>query len=98
MAAYLIADVEVNNAEAYKEYRERFDPILAKYHGRLIVGGGPCEALEGDWTPERLIVLEFPTADLARAWYDSPDYAEIAPIRHQHATTHFLTLVHGWNS
>jgi uncharacterized protein (DUF1330 family) len=98
MAAYLIANVEVNNPDAYLEYRQRFDPILETYQGKLIVGGGPCEALEGDWLPERLIVLEFPSAELARAWYESPEYGEIAPIRHQHATTHFLTLVHGFTS
>ena len=97
MTAYLIADVEVNDQDAYQEYRDRFDPILEKYEGRLIVGGGPCEALEGNWLPQRLIVLEFPTADLARAWYTSPEYREIAPIRLQNATTHFLTLVHGWD-
>lgn len=97
MAAYLIADVEVNNPDAYREYREKFDPTLTHYQGKLLVVGGHCEPWEGEWAPKRLIVLEFPTAELARAWYDSPEYAEIAPIRRDHATTHFLTLVHGWN-
>lgn len=96
MAAYLIADVEVNDPEAYAEYRRRFDAILERFDGRILVAGGRTEALEGEWLPRRLIVLEFPSAEHARRWYASPEYADILPIRVQHAATHFLTLVEGW--
>ena len=96
MAGYAIADVEVVNETAYREYRRRFNPILEKFGGRLLVNGGPTETVEGSWSPRRLIVLEFPTVEAARQWLSSPQYAEIAPIRHQHAITHFLTIVDGW--
>jgi uncharacterized protein (DUF1330 family) len=42
------------------------------------------------------VVLEFPSLEHARRWFDSPEYGEIAPIRHEHAKTHFLTFVDGW--
>jgi uncharacterized protein (DUF1330 family) len=96
MVAYLLADVEVVDPGPYAEYRARFDAILGRYRGRILVNGGRCEALEGDWLPRRLVVLEFPTAEHAKRWHASPEYAEILPIRLQHATTRFLTLVEGW--
>ncbi len=96
MAAYLIASVDVINAEAYREYRERFDPILEQFDGRILVAGGTPEPLEGDWAPARLVVLEFPDMERAKAWYHSPEYAGIAPIRFEHAVTNYLTLFPGW--
>ncbi len=97
MVAYLMADVEVTNPAAYQEYRDRFDAILEAHEGRLLVGGGPCEALEGAWLPKRLIVLEFPSPEHAKRWYTSPEYQQITPIRAQHAVTHYVTLVEGAN-
>lgn len=96
MAAYLIADVEVDDPEPYAEYRRRFDAILETYGGRILVNGGHCEAIEGAWLPLRLVVLEFPSAEQARRWHASPEYRTILPIRLRHATTHYLTLVEGW--
>ena len=96
MAAYLLADVEVLDPEPYAEYRHRFDAILAQYSGRILVNGGAVESLEGNWRPRRLVVLEFPSADHARRWHTSPEYAEILPIRLHYAATRFITLVEGW--
>jgi uncharacterized protein (DUF1330 family) len=95
LVAYLMADVEVTDPTGYQEYRNRFDAILRAHEGRLLVNGGPCEALEGVWLPKRLVVLEFPSADHARNWYTSPEYRDITPIRARNAVTHFLTLVEG---
>lgn len=96
MTAYLLADVEVLNEEAYAEYRQKFDPILTKYGGRILINGGPVEAMEGNWLPRRLVVLEFPSVSHAKGWYTSPEYREITPIRLHHATTHFVTLADGY--
>jgi uncharacterized protein (DUF1330 family) len=94
--AYLIGDVEVTNPEAYAEYGRRFSATLVPFGGRLLVAGGPCEAVEGEWLPKRLVVLEFPSLQHARDWHASPDYQAIIPIRHQNAITHFVTLADGW--
>lgn len=98
MSAYLIADVEVTEPEAYRAYAEAFDAILALFDGRILVVGGKPEAIEGEWIPHRLVILEFPSADHAKRWHSSPEYAEIAPIRQKNAITHYLTLVEGWKS
>ena len=96
MPAYLIGDVEVLDQAAYAEYRNKFDAILEQFGGRLLVAGGPCEAIEGEWLPKRLIILEFPSMTQARAWHASPAYQEILPIRLKNAVTQFVTLVDGW--
>jgi uncharacterized protein (DUF1330 family) len=95
LATYVIADVEVTDPEPYKEYRRRFGETLARHGGRLLVVNRSCEPLEGDWRPSRLVVLEFPNTERAKAWYESPEYRAILPIRQRHARTHFVTLVEG---
>jgi uncharacterized protein (DUF1330 family) len=95
MAAYLIVDVEVLEPEPYKEYSQRVPASLEPFGGRFIVRGGTYETLEGDWNPKRIVVLEFPSVEKARAWHASPEYQAILPIRQRHARTNFLTVVEG---
>ena len=97
MAAYIIADVEVLDDVAYGEYRRRFDAILARFGGSILIAGGAPEPLEGSWEPKRLVVLAFPSVEHARSWFSSLEYAEIVPIRQNHARTHFVTLIDGWS-
>jgi uncharacterized protein (DUF1330 family) len=61
MAAYVIVDVEVTEPEPYEEYRRRVPATLERYGGRFAVRGGRYETLEGDWKPQRIVVLEFPS-------------------------------------
>ena len=95
MAAYVIVDIEVTNQEAFEEYRRLFPATFEQYGGRFAVRGGRYETLEGSWQPQRIVMLEFPDVDRARAWYASPEYQAIIPLREQHARTNFLTLVEG---
>ena len=60
------------------------------YEGRFLTRGGAVEALEGDWTPSRLIVIEFPSIERAKQWIDSPEYSAIKPIRHRNARTNVI--------
>jgi uncharacterized protein (DUF1330 family) len=85
MAAYLILDVHVKDPEEYAAYRERAPATVEKYGGRYLVRGGPHETVEGDWNPERVVILEFESVERAKEWYDSPEYREIAPMRHRAA-------------
>lgn len=94
MPAYVIADVEVQDPDTYKEYVARVQATLDPFEGRFIVRGGDPENLEGDWHPERIVVIEFPTAEQARGWHESADYQEILPIRHR-SSTGSLILTHG---
>ncbi len=81
MAAYLIADIEVTDSAVYDEYRRQVPATVAKYGGRFAARGGALDILEGDWTPKRLIVLEFPTMDALRRWYHSEEYKPLIALR-----------------
>jgi uncharacterized protein (DUF1330 family) len=80
MAAYLIAEVEVTDPVAYERYRPLAAASIARHSGKYIVRGGRTETLEGA-APNRVVVLEFPTIEAARAFYTSPDYSEARQIR-----------------
>jgi uncharacterized protein (DUF1330 family) len=95
MPAYVIADVEVHDPEAYRAYQRQASDIAAHYGGRVVVRGGRTEPLEGNWQPARVVIIEFPSFDKATAWYGSPEYQAILPIRHQHATTNFVCVIDG---
>jgi uncharacterized protein (DUF1330 family) len=80
MSAYLIAEVDVTDTKAYEGYRPLAAASIARHGGKYVVRGGRTEALEGG-QPQRVVVLEFPTMDAARTFYNSPDYREARKIR-----------------
>jgi uncharacterized protein (DUF1330 family) len=81
MAGYLIVEVDVHDAAGFEEYRREVPATIAKYGGRYLVRGGKSETVEGDWNPRRVVVLEFPSVEQARKFYDSPDYAPQKALR-----------------
>jgi uncharacterized protein (DUF1330 family) len=94
MAGYVIADVDVHDPEAYEEYRKLVPATLEPFGGRFVVRGGKAETLEGSWVPNRIVVLEFPSVERARAWYESEEYRAAKAIRQRHSTGSLL-LVEG---
>ena len=94
MAAYVIADVTVTDPATMEAYRKLVPATLAKYGGRFLVRGGAHQAVEGDWKPNRLVILEFPTMEQARRWYDSEEYREPKALRLKAGRTH-LVMVEG---
>jgi uncharacterized protein (DUF1330 family) len=87
MKGYVIANVSVEDAAAYEGYRSRTAAIIAQYGGRILVRGGAIEVREGDPGIGRLVILEFPSVEAARIFYDSPEYQEILPIRFDSASS-----------
>ncbi len=85
MSAYVIVDIDVNDAEGYKEYVKIAPAAVTLYGGRYIARGGPNETLEGDWHAKRLVILEFPNSERAKAWLNSPEYAPARALRHKYA-------------
>ena len=81
MAAYLIADIEVTDAAAFERYRTGVPAVIEHFGGRYVVRGGATQNLEGDWQPRRMVILEFPTMEKLKAFYDSDDYAELLAAR-----------------
>ena len=72
--AYIIAQATVSNPEQYEGYKKLAGEAVAKYGGRYIVRGGATQLLEGDWSPPRLVILEFDTLEQAKRFYASPEY------------------------
>jgi uncharacterized protein (DUF1330 family) len=75
MKAYIIVDITITDPVLYEDYKKLTPASLVPYEGRFIVRGGATETLEGDWKPGRLVILEFPSAEKARAWWSSDTYA-----------------------
>jgi uncharacterized protein (DUF1330 family) len=81
MPAYVIADVNVTDPKLFEDYKKLVPATVEKYGGRFAVRGGEVECKEGGWKPARLVVLEFPSMEQARKWYDSPEYAPALALR-----------------
>ena len=94
MAAYVIGEVDVMDPAAYEEYRKQVGAVVTKYGGRFIARGGKVEALEGGWSPKRLVVLEFPDMQTLLGWYRSAEYAPLIKLR-QKASRGRLVAIEG---
>ena len=81
MAAYVIANVEVKDPVRYADYRNMVLPTIQAYGGRFLARGGVVETLEGPWQPKRLVIVEFPSVERAKAWWGSREYAEAKALR-----------------
>jgi uncharacterized protein (DUF1330 family) len=94
VAAYIIAMVDVRDPGRYGDYRKMVLPTITAYGGRFIARGGKTEVLEGPWQRNRVVILEFPTFDQARAWWASDEYAEAKALR-QATSDGTLVLIEG---
>jgi len=74
MVAYIIVDSEILDPAKYEEYKKLTPQAIAKHGGRFLVRGGPSVVLEGDWRPNRVVVIEFPSLEAARNFYTSVEY------------------------
>ncbi len=81
MPAYVIVDVTVQDTEAYEEYKKLTPASIAAYDGKFIVRGGQAESLEGNWNPQRIVILEFPNVARAKEWWHSEQYTAAKAIR-----------------
>lgn len=94
MPVYVISDGRAPDPSKLDEYRRRNAELVPRHGGRFLVRGGAHEVLEGDWDPNRLVVMEFPDRAAARAWYDSPEYTALRAERQAVAETD-MVLVEG---
>lgn len=95
MPAYIIVEVTIQNAEEYETYKKLTPDSLRPFGGKFIVRGAQTECLEGDWNPQRIVVMEFPTKEQAKQWWSSPEYAPAKTIRQRTAETKMI-LVEGY--
>ena len=90
MRAYAIVQEDVHDLKTFDEYRKDVIATLEPFRGRFLVRGGKVTTLEGDWMPERTVVIEFPSRADAEGWYHSPAYQKILPLRLKASSSHFF--------
>ena len=97
MSAYLIVDITIHDPARYQDYVSQVPALIKKHQGTYLVRGGEVEIKEGNWRPNRVIVLEFPTRAQANDFLEDSDYQTLAAIRHA-ATTSNAILVEGYKA
>jgi uncharacterized protein (DUF1330 family) len=82
MPAFLIAEHIITDAAKFDEYRIKVGPMIAKHGGRYLTKGGSHKLPEGGhWSPERVVIIEFPDIQSLNAWYNSPEYQPLIELR-----------------
>ncbi|HEY8165680.1 MAG TPA: DUF1330 domain-containing protein [Gemmatimonadaceae bacterium] len=95
MAAYLIVEIlRVRDEELYADYRSRVSSQLRDFGGEYLARGSAIDRLEGTWQPKRIVVVRFESAQAARRWWSSAEYAELKEIR-QASTDANMIVVEG---
>ena len=79
MAAYVIFDIV--SVHQMTGYREKAIASIEAFGGKIIAASNEIDAREGDWHPDRIVMIEFSTLAKAQDWYESLEYQEILPIR-----------------
>ncbi|WP_194976561.1 DUF1330 domain-containing protein [Aquiflexum lacus] len=92
MPALVLVEVSIYNPELYEKYKKHTLGTIQKFGGRFVVRGTKTESLEGDWNPERLVILEFPDVQTAKDWWSSPEYTIAKNIRYQSADSKMLVV------
>ena len=92
MPALIIVDIDVTDPVRYEDYKRLASASIAAHGGRYLVRGGQSEVLDGDWTPRRLVVLEFDSVEKAKAWRNSPEYAEAKKAREGAALANMVVV------
>ncbi len=95
MTAYIVANITVTDPERYPQYRAQTPVVVARYGGRFLVRAGAVHPLEGEFGFDRFVVIEFPSLEAARRFYDSPEYAPLLKLRMQ-TTRSQVALVEGY--
>jgi len=75
MTAYVVVDIHVTDPVGYEEYKRLAPAAVELYGGKYIARGGKTEILEGDWSPNRMVILQFDSSEQAKKWLNSPEYS-----------------------
>ena len=95
MVAFLVVDAKSSDPEQMLQYRQLAQAAIEQFGGRYLVRGGAYEVLEGGWHPERLVVVQFDSAEKARLFYDSPEYRAARHAR-ENCSRFDMLLVEGY--
>ena len=92
MKGYVIANINVKNTEAYKEYVGKVKPTVEKFGGEYLVRNGEFKVIDGEWKHPRTVVIKFPSYDKAMEWYNSAEYKPIKQIRLDNAESNGMII------
>jgi uncharacterized protein (DUF1330 family) len=92
MPAYAIFDLKVFDIEKLKEYKNVAPEILKKFGGKVIISGGEANSVEGNWNQKRVVVIEFPSYEIANDWWNSDEYKKATELRKKAADTSVLII------
>jgi uncharacterized protein (DUF1330 family) len=92
MAVYAVVNIRITDPDRYAEYREQAPPTIARYGGKYLARGGRVEVLEGEWDPQRLVILEFESMERFNEWYNSPEYTPLKQVRGEAAVSDFVVI------
>ena len=91
--AYVLVDTKISNNENYEVYKSKAKPIAEKFGGKYLTRGGEMDVVQSDlWSPTRLVLVEFPSIEKARAFHSSEDYADVKKIRLENAESTLVIL------
>ena len=92
MTAYVIVDINVTDPVRYEDYKRLAAPTVELYGGKYSARGGKTETLEGDWSPNRLVILQFEDAEQAKNWHNSMEYSKAKGLRHETAISKMVVM------
>ncbi|UII19574.1 DUF1330 domain-containing protein [Fulvivirga ligni] len=92
MSAYAILDLEVFDTEKHLEYKNLAPGIIEKYEGKILIRGGESVVQEGEWNPQRIVVIEFPSYEKAIEWSNSEEYQKAIELRKKGAKTNAIIV------
>jgi uncharacterized protein (DUF1330 family) len=92
MTAYVILDIDVHDPVGYEEYKKLASVAVEIFGGKYVARGGKTETLEGDWSPSRLVILQFESIEQAKKWLNSEEYQRARAIRHKTSKSQVVVI------
>jgi uncharacterized protein (DUF1330 family) len=92
MSAFVLVEVNIQDALVYEEYKKLTPGSVEAYGGKFVIRGNPVQVLEGEWKYDRLVMIEFPTSEIALEWYNSKEYQTAKKIRENAASANFFVV------
>ena len=94
--AFVVVQIAINDRDTYHQYESAGHlEIFDRFGGKLVGADDEVEIVEGSWPFTRTVLIEFPSKQLARAWYESDEYQAVVGLRHGSATSD-LVIVSGY--
>ncbi|SEF66669.1 DUF1330 domain-containing protein [Algoriphagus boritolerans] len=92
MPAFVLVEVNIQDPLVYEEYKKLTPSSVEAYGGKFVIRGNPVQVMEGSWNYDRLVLLEFPSKEIALEWYNSKEYQKAKKIREKASSANFFIV------